>query len=102
MPCTWSLGTLSAENKAAYDKLAKVWTPSGDSKDPFMIDTDKLAAEQAKEQAALKAAREAEEAKAAVAAKDGEDAEVEELQRMLASGAAQSKRDDRPVAVELG
>lgn len=101
MPCTWSLTSLPPENKAAYEKITKVWAPSRESKDPFMIDVDKLAAEQAKEQQAIKAEREAKEAAAKKITKQ-EHAELEELQRMLASGSTQSKREGRHVALEPG
>ena len=78
-PCTMSVNGLTKEDREAYAKLTKVWSPKQQAHDAMKIDLDQLADQQ------LAAAK-------AVDVTDADAVEVEALQKMLSSGAHLSKR----------
>lgn len=118
MPSTLTANILTREDKACYDKLAKVWVPKEGSHDALMLDLDALgdqalrsSAELAKQRAAAvtSGGGAAVTSSGTSAAPDGEgvgrDAkveealEVEELKNLFASsGGALSKRASEPLA----
>ena len=100
-PCTLAGGALAKEDRDAYAKITKVWSPKHGSHEAMKIDLDRLADEQlaasealakqrvaeaAAEAAGAAAGGPAQAAATAVDVTDGEDKELAELQRMIASG----------------
>lgn len=88
-PCTMSVNGLTKEDREAYAKVTKVWSPKQQAHDAMKIDLDQLADQQL---AAAKAASESGPAAGAVDVTDADAVEVEALQKMLSSGAHLSKR----------
>ena len=85
-PCTLSSNAMVKEDRDAYAKITKVWTPQQQANDAMKIDLEKLADEQLAQSAALAKAREAEGEAAAVDVTDAkaeEAKEVEELRKLL-------------------
>ena len=84
MPCTLSMSTLTAEDRTAYSKITKVWSPKEGSSDAHKIDLESLADQQLAEAAA----------RTAVSSKvdSSEAKEVEELKSLFASGGGGESR----------
>ena len=83
-PSTLSPNALTAEDKAAYSKITKVWAPKEGSSDAHKIDLEQLADQQLAE-AAAKVAVSSSSTSAAANTKVEDALEVEELKSLFAS-----------------
>ena len=94
MPSTLTPNTLSKEDKQAYEKLTKVWTPKEGAHDALMLDLEALGDQAIARSVELVKIRQAEAAAVAAAAevaskmdtKAADAKEVEELKDLFASG----------------